>query len=86
IEVIGEDVSEIDFGFQVGDNLASRVGDTLWFGPLKSMQKIAFRTPLVYLFVFGSFLYHDYIWYPFIGQHHVRTWLNGKWGRLFQEY
>jgi len=86
IEVIGEDVSEIDFGFQVGDNLASRVGDTLWFGPLKSMQKIAFRTPLVYMFVFGSFLYHDYIWYPFIGQHHVRTWLNGKWGRLFQEY
>ncbi len=86
IEVVGEDISDVDFGFEVGDNMASRVGDSLWFGPLKKLQKLTFHTPLVYAFIFGSFLYHDYIWYPFIGKPLVRTWLNTKWGRLFQEY
>ena len=28
------------WGFQVGDNLASRGGDLLWFGPLKVFQKL----------------------------------------------
>jgi len=86
IEVVGEDISEIDFGFEVGDNMASRVGDALWFGSLKWMQKLAFRTPLVYLFILGSSLYHDYLWYPFVGKRRVNTWLTGKWGRLFRDY
>lgn len=86
IEVMGEDISDVDFGFEVGDNTASRVGDSLWFGPLKPLQKLAFHTPLVYAFILGSFIYHDYVWYPFTGRQHVRKWLNSKWGRLFRQY
>lgn len=87
IEVIGEDVSAVNFGFTVGDNLASRAGDLFWFGPLKVFQKILFRTPLVYAFVFGSFFYHDFVWWPLKGkriQHKACRQM--KWGNLFQEY
>ncbi|MEK6569990.1 MAG: DUF362 domain-containing protein [Bacteroidota bacterium] len=87
IEVVGEDISGINFGFFVGDNLASVVGDVLWFSPLKVFQRLFFRTPLVYAFVFGSFFYHDFFWWPTKGkkiQGEVRK--NTKWGKLFLEY
>jgi uncharacterized protein (DUF362 family) len=87
IEIIGEDVSKVNFEFSVGDNFASKVGDALWFSPLKIFQKLFFRTPLVYLFVFGSFLYHDYLWWPVKGKKIQREkGLNTKWGRLFKSY
>jgi len=86
IDVVGEDISKINFGFSVGDNLASRVGDLIWFGSLKGVQKLFFHTPLVYLFVFGSALYHDYFWYPLKGRKTVRKIESTKWGRLFSEY
>src|SRR5436190_9555624 len=39
IEVVGADVSKESWGFHVGDNGASRIGDLMWFGPLKRFQK-----------------------------------------------
>jgi uncharacterized protein (DUF362 family) len=87
IEVVGEDVSRWNFRFSVGDNFASRIGDAIWFGPLRGMQKLFFRTPLVYLFVFGSFFYHDYAWYPTIGKRRIERYRrDSKWMRLFAEY
>jgi uncharacterized protein (DUF362 family) len=87
IEIVGEDVRHVNFHFSVGDNMASRVGDFMWFGPLKRLQKLFFHTPLVYLFVFGSFLYHDHVWYPAKGKKVVREFVaNTKWGKLFDSY
>jgi uncharacterized protein (DUF362 family) len=87
IEIEGEDISDVNFRFSVGDNFASRVGDAIWFGPLKPSQRLFFRTPLVYLFVFGSFLYHDYLWWPIKGKKIQRNQvLNTKWGKLFESY
>jgi hypothetical protein len=87
IEVLGEDVSKVNFGFSVGDNLASLVGDSLWFSPLKIFQRLFFRTPVVYFFVFGSFFYHDYLWWPLKGKKIQRERaLNTKWGKLFESY
>lgn len=87
IEVIGEDISGVNLGFKVGDNSASRVGDLLWFGPLRQLQKLFFHTPLVYIFIIGSAIYHDYYWYPVKGKRVVRDYQeNSKWGRLFKEY
>jgi len=87
VEVVGEDVSQMDLGFSVGDNFASRFGDLFWFGPLKGIQRILFRTPLVYLFVFGSHLYHDRVWWPLVGKRIMET-LRAKsaWGRFFADY
>jgi len=85
IEVIGDDISGENWGFSVGDNMASRVGDLLWFGPLKKIQKLFFHTPLVYIFVLGSFLYHDYVWYPLKSGSIIRDFNKSKWGRMFDE-
>ena len=87
IEVVGENVSSWNFRFKVGDNTASKVGDFIWFGPLKGLQWLFFHTPLVYLFVFGSFFYHDYAWYPTIGKRRIAKYVaTSKWMKLFETY
>lgn len=87
IEVRGEDISRMNFHFSVGRNLPSRVGNLFWFGPFKRFQKILFQTPLVYLFVLGSYVYHDWIWWPFVGKRLMKKIeANTDWGRFFTNY
>ncbi|MFQ5963073.1 MAG: DUF362 domain-containing protein [Candidatus Scalinduaceae bacterium] len=86
IEVSGEDISMVNFGFQVGDNLASLVGDAFWFSPAKMFQRLLFHTPLVYAFVLGSYIYHDYVWWPFKGKRKMAEISETKWGKLFASY
>lgn len=88
IELVGDaDAGRENWHFSVGDNLASRVGDVLWFGPLKRLQKLFFHTPLVYVFVAGSYLYHDFLWYPVFGRRAVRSFVRtSPWGALFARY
>jgi hypothetical protein len=88
IEVVG-DASALSesWGFQVGDNGASRVGDLLWFSPLKKFQNFFFRTPLVNVFIMGSEVYHDYYRWPMRDRRAFEEWLaKTEWGRMFQEY
>lgn len=88
IEVTG-DASALSesWGFQVGDNGASRVGDLLWFSPLKKFQNFFFRTPLVNVFIMGSEVYHDYYRWPMRDRRAFETWLEKtEWGRLFRTY
>jgi len=87
IEVVGADISGESWGFSVGDNLASRVGDLLWFSPLKSMQNFFFRTPLVNVFIFGSEAYHDYFRWPSKDRAVFEHWKSStSWGQLFERY
>src|SRR5262245_15537339 len=87
IEIVGDDVSSESWGFRVGDNGVSRVGDLLWFSPLKVFQKLFFRTPLVHLFIFGSETYHDYYRWPVKDRRVFETWKRDTaWGRLFETY
>ncbi len=87
IELLGDDVSDIDLHFHVGHNAASRAGHGIWFGPLAPLQKLFFHTPLVYIFIWASFVYHDFVWWPLKGrgvQAAVRR--DTSWGRLFERY
>lgn len=87
IEVVGESIANENWHFSVGDNGASLVGDILWFGPLKRLQSLFFRTPLVNFFILGSEVYHDYYRWPLRDQRVFRRWLkNSPWGRLFKSY
>ncbi|MBI5476307.1 MAG: DUF362 domain-containing protein [Ignavibacteriales bacterium] len=87
IEIIGDDITNESWGFEVGDNGASLVGDLLWFGPLKGLQKLFFHTPLVNIFVLGSELYHDYYRWPFKDKKIFENWKHTtEWGELFQKY
>ena len=49
IEIMGRRYIQENWGFTVGNNTASAVGNFIWFGPLKPLQKLFFRTPLVYM-------------------------------------
>jgi len=87
ITLVGEDISRENWHFSVGDNIASRAGDLLWFGRLKRLQNIFFRTPLVNLFIFGSEFYHDYYRWPFRDHRVFKRWLKQtQWGKLFASY
>jgi uncharacterized protein (DUF362 family) len=87
IEVVGDDISKESWGFQVGDNGASVIGDLMWFGPMKRFQKIFFHTPLVNAFIFGSEAYHDYYRWPMKDKKTFEDWKSGtSWGKLFGAY
>lgn len=87
IEIVGHDISKESWGFSVGDNGASRVGDLMWFGPLKSLQKLFFHTPLVYAFIAGSEVYHDYYRWPLKDKRTFEKWKkSSEWGKLFDNY
>ncbi len=71
----------------MGDNAASKVGDVMWFGPLKKIQKVFFHTPLVNLFVAGSEIYHDFYRWPLKDRKTFEAWkASTEWGRLFDRY
>jgi uncharacterized protein (DUF362 family) len=88
IELVGDtDLAAESWNFHVGDNGASRVGDIVWFGPLKPIQNVLMRTPLVNLFILGSEVYHDYYRWPARDRRVFESWLaNTPWGNLFQDY
>lgn len=87
INVVGEDISNVNWKFSVGDNGASLIGDLLWFSPLKRFQNLFFRTPLVNFFIFGSEAYHDYYRWPIKDRRVFSKWLkNSQWGHLFKSY
>jgi uncharacterized protein (DUF362 family) len=87
IEIVGDDIQNENWGFEVGDNGASRIGDIMWFGPLKGVQKLFFHTPLVHAFVAGSEIYHDYYRWPLKDKKTFERWRETtEWGALFAKY
>ncbi|MDQ3340796.1 MAG: DUF362 domain-containing protein [Myxococcota bacterium] len=88
IEIVGDtQLADERWGFSVGDNGASMVGDVMWFGPLKRFQKLFFHTPLVNLFVMGSEAYHDYYRWPLRDRKIFEQWkAQTHWGQLFEHY
>ena len=88
IELVGDtDLGNENWRFRVGDNGASRVGDIVWFGPLKPVQNVLMRTPLVNVFILGSEVYHDYYRWPARDRGVFESWLTEtSWGHLFQQY
>jgi uncharacterized protein (DUF362 family) len=88
IEIVGDvELADQRWGFSVGDNGASMIGDVLWFGPLKRFQKLFFHTPLVNVFVAGSEAYHDYYRWPLRDRKVYESWrANTHWGQLFDYY
>jgi uncharacterized protein (DUF362 family) len=88
IEIVGDtELASERWGFSVGDNGASKVGDFMWFGPMKRFQKLFFHTPLVHAFVMGSELYHDFYRWPMKDRPTFEKWQRETgWGQLFSRY
>ncbi len=84
--MLGEDISDVSFGFTVGDTFASRGQKTIYHGWLKPLERLLLRTPIVPWSYAASRLYHDAYWFPFIGRKRVQEIMQTEWGALFNEY
>lgn len=86
IEIVGEDISGVNWGFKVGTNFHGFLAWLAWYGPTKFLQPLL-HTPLVVFATFMSELNHDIIGWPFKYRKVYETWLeNTTWGKLFQKY
>jgi len=86
IEVLGEDVSNVNFGFETKKSLVIWGDQMLRRGPLQFLEKLALHSPLVVWAPMASNVYHDLMWYPTIGQSRIREFAKTEWGRLFERY
>ncbi len=87
IEVLGDvDLDEVRWHARTGETFASRGQKMIYHGPLKPLEGLLLRTPLVPWSYAASRAYYDGLWYPLIGNRRVREALGAKWGRLFADY
>ncbi|MDH4099506.1 MAG: DUF362 domain-containing protein [Nitrospirota bacterium] len=86
IEIVGEDIAGVNFGFKTEKSLVIWGDQMLRKGPLQFLEKILLHSPLVVWAPFASNVYHDFIWYPTVGASRIREFNNTEWGRLFQQY
>jgi uncharacterized protein (DUF362 family) len=86
IEVVGEDISSVNFHFHVGNTLASHGQKMIYWGPLKPLEHLLLRTIIAPWSYAASILYHDLYWYNCVGRARVKEALQTDWGKLFASY
>ncbi len=87
IELVGDDVSGVNWHFKQNENtFASRGQKLIYWGPLKPLENMLLRSPIAPWAFFASNLYHNEYWLRFIGRHRIRAAMKTDWGKLFQRY
>ena len=87
INVVGEDISQVDWQFTgVENTFASRGQKLIYWGPLKPLEKILLRSPIVGWAFLASNLYHNGYWLKTKGRRRINAALKTEWGKLFQSY
>lgn len=86
IEIIGEDISEINFGFKSKKSLVIRGDQAIRLGFLRPFEKILLRSPLFFWAPIASNIYHDFLWYPTVGRKRIKHFAKSEWGKLWKDY
>ncbi len=86
IEIVGDDVSGVNMGFQTRRSLVIWGDQLIRKGPLRPLKKVLLHSPLMVWAPFASNVYHDWLWYPTIGRARIRAFGETAWGRLFDGY
>jgi hypothetical protein len=87
IEMVGEDISGVNFGFHGNQNtFASRGQKLIYHGFLKPLEKFLLRSPIVGWSYIASRIYHDLYWYQIHGKRRTKKVLDTEWGGLFRDY
>ena len=87
IELVGDDISNENWGFRVGRNSHSFLAWFAWYGPTRVFQKIVLRTPLVFFPTLIGEVEQDYLYWPLKYKGLARRWREKTaWGQLFQRY
>jgi len=86
IDILGEDISKVNFKFKVKKSPVI-AGDQLFRkGPLSFVEPLLFHTWFFNLCIIGSATYHDYYWYNFVGRKRITEFMKTEWGQLFKRY
>jgi uncharacterized protein (DUF362 family) len=86
IEIVGDDVSTENFGFQTRKSLVIWGDQMIRKGFLRPLERILLHSPLMVWAPFASNVYHDAVWYPTIGRARIREFMRTEWGQLFRKY
>lgn len=87
IEVVGADISGVNWHFKSEDTFASRGQKAIYWGPLKPLEGVLLRSFITPWSFLASDIYHNQYWHRFIGKERVRKVLEEtEWGQLFQSY
>ncbi|MHA1804837.1 MAG: DUF362 domain-containing protein [Promethearchaeota archaeon] len=86
IEIIGEDVSTINWRFHVKRSLVIWGDQMVRKGPLQFLNPLMRNKIFMALPIMSSLVYHDMLWYPLIGKRRIKKFLNTEWGQLFTSY
>jgi len=86
IEIVGDDVSGVNMGFQTRRSLVIWGDQLIRKGPLRPLKKVLLHSPVMVWAPFASNIYHDWLWYPTIGRARIRAFGATAWGRLFHGY
>ncbi len=86
IEIVGEDISHVDWKFRVKRSLV------IWGDQMVRKGKLSFLHPLFHNKVFmalpilSSLIYHDMFWYPTVGKKRIKEFMKTEWGKMFENY
>jgi len=89
IDIVGEDISNVNFNFKCKyktNTFASWGQKMIYWGPLKPLEKILLRTFITPWSYIASIAYHDWYWYNFIGKKRIEKIINSDWGKLWEKY
>jgi len=86
IEIVGEDIRKVNFGFSQKETFASKGQHTIYHGFLKPLEEVLLRTFLTPWSYVASKLYHDVLWYNLVGKKRINKIMDTPWGKLFQKY
>ena len=87
IQVVGDDISDVDWRFSgVENTFASRGQKLIYWGPFKRLEHLLLRTPIAPWSYLASNLYHNGYWLNLFGKRRIKQALKTEWGRLFLEY
>ena len=86
IEIIGEDISNVNWNFKVKRSIVIWGDQMVRKGPLQFLYPL-FRNELFFLGpTFASMIYHDMFWYPLIGKKRIKKFSQTEWGKKFKDY
>ncbi|MGD9933670.1 MAG: DUF362 domain-containing protein [Dehalococcoidia bacterium] len=87
IKVEGFDISGTNFHFSKDeDTFVSWGQKQIYWGPLKPLEKLLLRSPIVPWSYAASNLYHNRYWYKRVGKKRIDAMMQTQWGRLFDQY
>jgi len=86
IEIIGEDISSINWNFKVKRSLVIWGDQMVRKGSLKFLNPLMRNRLFMTFPILASLIYHDMFWYPIIGKKRIKEFNKTDWGKMFLNY